>query len=295
MAGKREKSSKRVPWRQWFVVALFILLVVSMTPLAPANEPPERQKSAQPALRPARLISDAAQPEKKAPEALPTERETEEPAGHSGEEAPEETGPWQVRESAAVENGYFDDAVFIGDSRMEGFKLYSGLNNAKFLTAVGATVDTVESKATERLSTGEKVSIMNALAREDFSKVYLMLGMNELGWVYPDLFAEHYGKLIDRIREIRPDAVIYIEGILPVTEEKDAEGGYINNARIDQYNQLLQQLAEEKQVWYLDISPAVEDSGGCLLAENSFDGIHLKPDACKLWLKYLKTHTARAE
>lgn len=295
MAGKREKASRQLTWRRWFVVALFILLVVSMTPLAPANEPPDRQKPARTSQRPAQLISDASQPAKKAPDASQPEAGTEESADHSAQEVPEETSPWQVWESAAVEDSYFDDAVFIGDSRMEGFKLYSGLNNARFLTAVGATVDTVASKATERLSTGEKVPIMNALAREDFSKVYLMLGMNELGWVYPNLFAEHYGGLIDQIREICPDAVVYIEGILPVTAEKDAEGGYINNTRIDQYNQLLRQLAEEKKVWYLDISPAVENSDGRLLEENSFDGIHLKPDACKLWLDYLKTHTAQAE
>lgn len=284
-----------MPWRRWFVVALFILLVVSMTPLAPANEPPDQRKPARPSQRPAQLISDALQPAEEAQEASQPEAGTEESADHPTEEVPEETNPRQVQESAAVEARYFDDAVFIGDSRMEGFKLYSGLNNAKFLTAVGATVDTVASKATERLSTGEKVPIMDALAREDFSKVYLMLGMNELGWVYPSLFAEHYGGLIDQIRELCPDAVIYIEGILPVTAEKDAEGGYINNARIDQYNELLQQLAEEKQVWYLDVSPAVEDADGCLPAENSFDGIHLKPDACRLWLDYLKTHTAQAE
>lgn len=38
----------------------------------------------------------------------------------------------------------------------------------------------------------------------EFGKVYIMLGMNELGWVYESVFKEDYGKIIDKIREIKP-------------------------------------------------------------------------------------------
>lgn len=273
------------------MAAVIILTVVLMTPFVPANEPTVHKKSTQPVSRPVEEPQDVPQStDQDADETESSETETGQQPSGSGEDT--KVSSRLVGESEAVDLSYFDDAVFIGDSRMEGFKLYAGLGNASYLTSVGATVDTVSTKATERLSSGAKVSIMDALAQKSFTKVYLMLGMNELGWVYPDLFAEHYGALIDQIRQIQPDAVIYIESILPVTQAKDDEGYYVNNDRINQYNELLMELAEEKEVWYLDVSEAVEDENGKLPADISFDGVHLKPEGCKTWLTYLTTHTA---
>ena len=273
------------------MAAVIILTVVLMTPFVPANEPTVHKKSTQPVSRPVEEPQDVPQStDQDADETESSETETGQQPSGNGEDT--KVSSRLVGESEAVDLSYFDNAVFIGDSRMEGFKLYAGLGNASYLTSVGATVDTVSTKATERLSSGAKVSIMDALAQKSFTKVYLMLGMNELGWVYPDLFAEHYGALIDQIRQIQPDAVIYIESILPVTQAKDDEGYYVNNERINQYNELLMELAEEKEVWYLDVSEAVEDENGKLPADISFDGVHLKPEGCKTWLTYLTTHTA---
>lgn len=287
----RRRRRRRSPWK-WALAAVIILVVVLMTPFVPANEPTVHKKSTQPVSRPVEVLPENPQDsiEQDADKDQEETAQEEEPPSGSGEET--KVSSRLVGESEAVDLSYFDDAVFIGDSRMEGFKLYAGLGNASYLTSVGATVDTVATKATERLSSGAKVSIMDALAQKSFTKVYLMLGMNELGWVYPDLFAEHYGALIDQIRQIQPNAVIYIESILPVTQAKDDEGYYVNNDRINQYNELLMELAEEKEVWYLDVSEVVEDESGKLPADISFDGVHLKPEGCKTWLTYLTTHTA---
>lgn len=287
--GGRRRRRRRSPWK-WALLAVVLLVVAGVTPFVPANAPTVHKKATQPVSRPVEVLP-------KEPQVPDQEEPTQQTEDKSEEEQPAQTvetvvSSRLVGESDAVDPSYFDDAVFIGDSRMEGFKLYSGLDNAMYLTSVGATVDTVANKATERLSSGAKVPIMDALAQKSFSKVYLMLGMNELGWVYPDLYIKHYGALIDRIREIQPDAVIYIESIMPVTKTKDDEGGYINNERINQYNQLLMQLAEDKEVWYLDVSQAVEDESGRLPEAISFDGVHLKPEGCKTWLTYLTTHTA---
>lgn len=34
-----------------------------------------------------------------------------------------------------------------------------------------------------------------------------MLGINETGWPYNDIFIEKYGKVIDEIKRIKPDAI----------------------------------------------------------------------------------------
>lgn len=194
-----------------------------------------------------------------------------------------------VPESEAVKKSYFDDAVFIGDSRTEGFMLSAGLSNATFYSHKGITVKTVFTEPAIKMG-GSKVSIMDALAQTEFSKVYIMLGINETGWVYSSMFIESYAQIIDKIKEINPDAEIYVQQILPVSQKVSQEHRYIKNKRIRKYNKLLQEMAAEKEVYYVDVAKAVENEEGVLPEDAAVDGIHLKKDYCKKWLEYLKTH-----
>lgn len=137
-----------------------------------------------------------------------------------------------VPESNMVENSYFDDAVFIGDSRTEGLILYTGLSNAISYTNKGLMVDTVFTKPVINKN-GEKLSVMDALRQTNFSKVYIMLGINETGWPYNSVFIEKYGKIIDEIKTINPEAVIYVQEILPVTDKVSQTHSYIKNGKIN--------------------------------------------------------------
>lgn len=214
---------------------------------------------------------------------LPQEPEPE-------EEAAEEAAEEPVEEAVTpVEDTYFSDAVFLGDSRTEGFYLYSGLKEGQYLYSVGATVESVFSKSTQQTAAG-KVPMLDALAGMACSKVYIMLGVNELGWVSSQTFQTQYGKVIDRVQADHPDATVVIQSILPVSQAQDDKKTYVNNARIREYNALLEELAEEKDCVYLDVASAVSDETGCLRADWTFDGIHLNPAGCRAWLQYLKEH-----
>lgn len=195
-----------------------------------------------------------------------------------------------VPKSVLVDDRYFDDVVFVGDSRTQGLQLYSGLKNGRFLCAVGATAESVFSKETETTEWGGKVPILDALASMDCGKVYIMLGINELGWPNSDTFRQQYSKMIDRIRQDHPDIVVVIESLLPVSALQEAKGSYVNNERIVQYNEILMELAEEKDCPYLNVAEAVQDENGCLQAAWNFDGVHLNPAGCTAWRTYLETH-----
>lgn len=72
--------------------------------------------------------------------------ETSEPVLEQPEEEENKgtyTASGMVPKSEAVDTSYFDDAVFIGDSRTEGFILSTGLSNATAYTQKGLMVDTV--------------------------------------------------------------------------------------------------------------------------------------------------------
>lgn len=197
-----------------------------------------------------------------------------------------------VPESEAVDDSYFDDAVFIGNSRTEGLKMYSGLTKATFITEVGLTVKTIFTDYCD-ISGGYKNLCFSELESREFSKVYIMLGMNELGWVYESVFKEDYGKIIDKIREINPDAKIYIQSIIPVSKWKDSNDTTYTIYNVDRLNTQLRALADEKEVHYVDVAEGLMDEEGYLPYEATLDGVHLVPEYCVKWLDYLKTHTAQ--
>lgn len=192
--------------------------------------------------------------------------------------------------SAPVEDSYFDDAVFIGDSRTEGLILNTGLSNAAAYAHKGLMVDTVFTKPFININ-GRKVSAVDALKETRFSKVYIMFGINETGWVYSRVFLEKYGDLIDSIRDINPNADIYIQEIMPVSSHISSTHNYITNVKINEYNRMLRGLAEEKLVYYVDTGSAVASKSGELPEDAAVDGIHLVKSYCEKWLDYLKTHT----
>ena len=196
-------------------------------------------------------------------------------------------------ESPAVDNSYFEDAAFIGDSRTDGFLLYSGIGCGENLTSNGLSIFKLAEKKALTID-GEKYTLLEALALKEYGKVYLSLGVNELGYYDDKGFYQSYLDAIDAIRAVQPNAVIYIQGLIPLNEEQIAASSgrtYLTNEHLRVYNELMFQAAQEKQVVFLDLYSVFADENGSLPAEASRDGVHLRSEYCKQWLSYLQTHT----
>lgn len=206
-------------------------------------------------------------------------------------DVPEEM-PWTpVQESEPVDDSYFDDVAFVGDSRTDGFRLYSGLGRGTYFCVTGETVASATDMENWKTEDGRKISLADAVAAADCGKIYLMLGINELGWNGTDIFRSHAENLLRRLQADHPDAEIVVQSLLPVSAEQDAKGSYVNNQRILAYNQVWMELAEETGCDYVNIAEAVTGEDGCLPAEMSFDGVHLNRAGCHAWLDYLRTHS----
>ena len=198
-----------------------------------------------------------------------------------------------VPESEAVDNSYFEDAAFIGDSRTDGFMIYSGIGCGDNLTSNGLSIFKLTEKKVFTID-GQKYTLAEALALKQYGKVYLSLGVNELGYYNDQGFYKAYCQAIDLIRQLQPHAVIYIQGLIPLNEDVIAASGgadYLTNEHLLIYNDLMKQAAEEKQVAFLDLNPQFAGEDGQLPADASSDGVHLKKAYCQQWLEYLKTHT----
>ena len=189
-------------------------------------------------------------------------------------------------------NVKFDETVaFIGDSRTQGFIMYNGLKDVQDYSYVGLMVDTAISKKFVKTSKGEKITLLEDMKGKNIKRVYIMLGVNELGWSYPQVFKSKYKELIKEIRKIKPDAQIYVQSIIPVTKSRDKSDKYFNNTRIEQYNKLVKEVALEENVEYLDVQSALTNSEGYLPEETSPDGIHIGKSYCEKWLEYLKNNS----
>ncbi len=198
-----------------------------------------------------------------------------------------------VPENGRVDDSYFSDAVFVGDSRTEGLRMYSGISpSPKFFSGVGLTVTNVFSDQIVQLN-GQWLTVADALRQADYNKVYIMLGMNELGWVYESVYAQDYGRIIDVIRETHPDATIYVQSIIPVSKWKDTTDPdrIYTNANVVRLQKVLCEMCEEKNVHYVNVAEVMQDENGYLFSEATEDGMHLTQEYCKIWAEYLRTHT----
>ena len=189
-------------------------------------------------------------------------------------------------------NVKFDETVaFIGDSRTQGFIMYNGLKNVQDYSYVGLMVDTAVSKKFVKTSNGEKITLLEDMKGKNIKRVYIMLGVNELGWSYPQVFKSKYKELIKEIKKIKPNAQIYVQSIIPVTKSRDKSDKYFNNTRIEQYNKLVKEVASEENVEYLNVQSALVNSESYLPEETSPDGIHIGKSYCEKWLEYLKNNS----
>ncbi len=222
-------------------------------------------------------------------EPVPVSSEEAPPPSAPPSSAPSEKPPSSAPEKTAGTR-WFDDAVLIGDSRTEGLENYDGLGDATYYAVKGLMVDTVYTKAAVKVS-GKKLTVMQALQRKNFGKVYIMLGVNELGWSSFDTFLKDYGKVVDDVKKYQPGARVYLQSILPVSAKKSASTTIYTNEKIVHANQAIRRLAQEKKVKYLAVDSALRDASGALPEGASTDGVHLNAEYCKKWCEYLIAHT----
>lgn len=196
-----------------------------------------------------------------------------------------------------VEDDYFADAVFIGDSRTVGMSEYGGLEETStFYASSGLTIHKLfDAEIVKVPGQKKKVTVEEALREKTFAKIYLMLGINEMGTGTLESFTAKYAESLAYLQELQPDAVIYVQGIMKVTTERSSQGDYITNEGIEARNAELAKLADNEKVFYLDVNPMICDETGGLVASYTSDGVHLKAKYIQIWKDFLKTHAVAVE
>ncbi len=199
-----------------------------------------------------------------------------------------------VPQGEPVGMDYFADALFIGDSRTQGLQLYSGIQGATFYAATGLSIFGVNTPGVVTVN-GKACSIAEALAQgPQFGKVYIAFGLNELGYYNTEYYLQCYRTFLEQVKTLQPNAVIYLQTLAPVNEEKCAQWGQascITNQRVRMFNELFAQLALECKVALVDVHAALAEADGSVPLEATVDGIHFQKPWYETWLTYLCNHT----
>ena len=186
-----------------------------------------------------------------------------------------------------VDASYFDDALFIGDSRTVGIAEYGNLKNATYFADVGLNVYVAQTKAVAVKNVGT-VTLPQLLSQKTFGKVYIMLGINELGNDLDDITAK-FSSLIDTVRAAQPNAIVYVEANLHVGPSRSSTDATFNNPRINRLNEKLAALADGKDIFYIDINEVFDDENGNLRADASGDSTHVYAKYDLDWCDWLCT------
>lgn len=203
----------------------------------------------------------------------------------------------RVTKNGRVNISYFDDAMFLGDSLADGFKVYTKALDLKNSTAVYLTQKSTTPRTFlqpgAQVDAGEGlIDVWATIEQRQPGKMYITLGTNALMAMEPEAFVESYEQLIDKIRQYTPNTLIYVTTITPTTVSTAETKTQLSFDRIYRANNLLAKMCNEKGCALINLYEVLKTSSGYLREEiAAYDGIHLTPTGYKEWLDYLVTHT----
>ncbi len=196
--------------------------------------------------------------------------------------------PPEQYEFTQGDENYFADALFIGDSRTVGLQMYGSLGSADYFATPGLSV---YSLPRTKLTVGElkEVTLVELLEQKDYQKIYLMLGINELGYNFEKTVSK-YKELVAQLQQQEPEAILYVCANLHVTALRDENDKTHNNANIDRINAEIAALEDKQNIFYLDINELFDDVNGDLGKEYASDDTHVSREYYDEWCSWLMQH-----
>lgn len=188
---------------------------------------------------------------------------------------------------------WFDDAVFVGDSLSVGLSAYGILPEANVLAQQGMNIDKINN-ATIKTVAGE-TTILNAIQNAAPSKVFIMLGSNGIAWLSNETMIQEYSQFILDVRDIVPNATIYVLSIPPVSTVAEQAATPILNTSIDVYNSELLKMTNNLNVRFVDVNTALKGNDGKMPEDrvSSRDGMHFNRSTYTIMLDYILSHTGQ--
>ena len=149
---------------------------------------------------------------------------------------------------------------------------YARLGNADYFADVGMTVFKMFSTTASDKNFGA-TDLGSLLRSKQYSHIFVMLGLNEAGYPLGNLF-DTYQSDLEQLRQLQPDATIYILKVYGVTADVAAGNPSFAHSRLTAVNQGFAELADGDRIRCLDSDTLFCGQDGFMLPEYTGDGVH---------------------
>ena len=201
---------------------------------------------------------------------------------------------------------FYDDSVFIGDSRMESFKRYvdgikqtdkTFFGKTKIVAAgsISLYIASINDTRADYMFNyaGRRLTLYGVAMRLKPSKIFILLGLNDPIAAKPDKGVTYAETIITRMREqFVPDAEVYFLSETPVTVNfaKEKERPEYQD-QLDVYNSMLKETCEKNGAHYIEIAEALKGEDNLLRLDYSNDKVcHLNDDGNAIVVQCLKDY-----
>lgn len=231
-------------------------------------------------------------------ESLPAEEEASQAAEESAAEpAPEESSEETpttdkdnpVPESAPQSPDYLTKCAFLGEANIHNLGRNGLLQPYNVYASETLTLTNYLREYV--MLDGTTIRIMSAINSAD-CPIYLMFGTESLTTQGADETANQFDQLLNSAIATAPEAPIIVLSIPPVTAFAEVNGEHpIANSVIDDYNTRLLEIANKRDVYFVDVNTALKNNEGKLAPEMAEeDGIHLNAQGGQALLNYVLNH-----
>lgn len=184
-----------------------------------------------------------------------------------------------------VDSDWFDNVLFIGDSRVVGLRDYARSGNADYFCDVGMTVFSVNNKKLKDKNFST-MSLKQLLGTKQYDKIYIAFGLNEAGYPF-ESFKLAYQKFYEQVRAAQPNAVIILQSVMSVTRGQAAKASYFSPSYLQRMSNIMAGLANGTNTFYVDVNEYFADSNGYLFASLTNDGYHPTGAAYRRWQDWI--------
>ena len=129
---------------------------------------------------------------------------------------------------------------------------------------------------------------VNQIKAVNPEKVFVMAGINGLYIQTEQVFTEKYVTMVDSIKQVVPNAKIYLQSILPVNPSMK-DGKLFNKEKIAKCNDIIRIVAGQKGCIYVDLY-RLYAVNGIMPTELTRDGIHLFPESYDRWAEEIRKY-----
>ena len=192
---------------------------------------------------------------------------------------------------------FYQDAVFVGDSVMEDFKLYTMRSHdpiCKEILVLGRASYSVHNafmpvgkRSKHPLWQGQEMFIWESLPQTGRKDIYLNFGLNDIdmGNDSPEKFV----KLIEQIKTTVPDAKFTVISMTYVLAGR--QSSMMNNKRVREFNETMKVICEQNGWGFVDVATPTSDGNGNLNPSFCYDNyMHHNNRSYDVWMQALRQY-----